>query len=125
MNTSLIISESEFQGLINLRSDAVSTHLQQLAGEICIGVDDSVNIVSTLSEKRLASWDGHTLTLEPFLKLIIDEACNAIELYSPEKDSYALECPNMHLLFTRYEWAENVWRIAPYKDKSSLILSVD
>jgi hypothetical protein len=82
-------------------------------------------VVSALEEKHLARFDGQTLTLEPLLKLIVSEACNAISYYEPVKSSCVLECPNMHLLFTQYEWNENMWKIAPYQDKKSLLLSLD
>jgi len=125
MNTALILSEDELYGLAILQADGVSETFMQLIGEICLSENDPAGITATLQEKHLAHWDGHSLTLEPLLKLILDEARSAVSLYKPEKDSYALECPDMHLLFTRYEWAKNMWRITPYKDKKTLITSMD
>jgi len=125
LNTALILTDVELQNLIGLQGNSISTHIKQLVDEICCKDSDAVDIASSLQEKRLAQWDGHTLTLEPLLKLIIDEACNAVSLYNPAQDSYALECPDMHLLFTRYAWAEDTWRIAPYKDVSALYASME
>ena len=125
MNTALILSDKELHGLINLRGDDVSVYINNIIPEICADADVSFNLISMLQEKRLARWDGHSLILVPLLKLILDEACGATSMYEPEPGAFALECPNMHLLFTRYEWAEGVWRIAPFKDKSSLLLSLN
>ena len=125
MNTALILTDDEFHNLIDLQGDNISTHTKQLVNEMRYKDGDAVDIASSLQEKRLAQWDGETLTLEPLLKLIIDEACKAVSLYHPAQGSYALECPNMHLLFTRYAWAKDTWRIAPYKDAAALFSSME
>jgi hypothetical protein len=124
MNTSLILSDNELHGLIVLQGDNTSVPLQSLIQEICPNTCETDDVISALQEKHLARFDGQTLTLEPLLKLVVSEACAAVSFYEPTQDFYALECPNMHLLFSRYEWAENVWRITPYKDKKSLLLSL-
>jgi len=124
LNTALILSGNEIKELITLCENDVSMQLRHFVNKTCDEVSSPTDIASALQKKRLARWDGHTLTLEPFLKLIIDEACAATSLYEPTQDSFALECPNMHLHFTRYEWAENKWRIAPFKDRSQLFLSL-
>jgi hypothetical protein len=125
MNTSLILSENELHGLIKLQGDNISASLQKLIQEICLNTCDTDDVISTLGEKRLARLDGQSLVLEPLLKLIISEACAATAYYKPSQGLFALECPDMHLLFTRYEWAKNMWRIAPYQDKKRLLLSLD
>ena len=125
MTTSLILSDNELYGLITLRGDTTSASLQQLIQRICPSTCNTVDVISTLREKRLARVDGQAMTLEPLLKLIVAEACEAISFYEPEQGVYALECPNMHLLFTRYEWIKSMWRITPYKDKKSLLLSTN
>jgi len=120
LTTSLILSSDELHGIVEFQGENISEHLCSLIKEICPDDLGNVNIVSSLQEKQLAGWDGQTLTLEPFLKLIINEACNALSLFKPTDDTYALECPDMYLLFSRYKWAENMWKIAPFKDKISL-----
>jgi len=124
MNTSLILSSSELSGLAELLGNKASEHFNSILIEICTENYNATDVISNLLEKRLACYEDDTLILEPFLKLIINEAYNAKSLYNPINDSYALICPNMHLLFSRYEWAENFWRIEPYKDKISLISSL-
>ena len=125
MNTALILSGKELYELIKLRGDGASVQLQNFIKEICFCAEESVDLVLSLQEKRLARWDGTTLTLEPFLKLLIDEACETTSVYEPVEGAYALECVNMHLLLTRYEWADDIWRIAPHKDKASLLSSLE
>ena len=125
MKTSLILSDNELYGLITLRGEGTSASLQHVIQKICPNTCDTVDVVSSLREKRLARLDGQTLTLEPLLNLIVSQACDAISFYEPVQGSYALECPNMQLLFTQYEWNESMWRIEPYKDKKSLLLSLN
>jgi len=124
LNTALILTSNELYGLIVIQKRDISVHMQKLIQEICEKSNDSVEIIATLQEKHLARWDGHTLLVEPLLTLMIEEACNATLLYEPAQDAYALECPNMHLLFTRYQWATDMWRISPCKDKSTLLSSL-
>jgi len=125
MNTSVILSDNEFNGLIELQGVNASAPLQRLIQKICLNACDTTDAISTLGDKRLARLDGQTLILEPLLKLIISEACDAISIYEPAQGLYALECPNMHLLFSKYEWADGMWKIAPYQDKKSLVLSLN
>jgi len=125
LNTALIISNNELHGLSTLHEGSISEHFLFLINKFHEKADECFNLISILQEKRMARYDGHSLILEPFLKLIITEACAAKSLYEPSQNSYALECPNMHLLFTRYERAENMWRITPYKDNQSLLSSYE
>ena len=98
--------------------------MQKLIKGVCEKRNDSVEVVTTLQEKHLARWDGHTLLAEPLLTLMIEEACNLTLLYEPVYDAYALGCPNMHLLITRYQRATDLLRITPCKDKSTLLSSL-
>jgi len=125
LNTALILTDDELHKLIALQGNNISAYTKQLVNDMHYKDSDTVDIASSLQEKRLALWDGETIALEPLLKLIIDEACKAVSLYHPTQDSYALECPNMHLLFTRYAWIKDTWRIAPYKDAAALFSSME
>jgi hypothetical protein len=124
LNTALILTSDELHGLISLQEGDASVHLHKLIQKIYDKGNGSNDIVATLQEKRLVSWDGHTLSMKPLLRLIINEASTAASFYKPIKDAYALECPNMHLLFTKYQWALDMWRISPFKDKSALLSSL-
>jgi len=123
MNTALVISGEEWYGLIALKGRAVPEALQQLIGEMRIDTSNKADIVSTLQEKRLARQVGDVLTMEPLLNLVIEEAISAHSFHKAAPDSFALACPNMSILFTRYEWAAGMWRIAPFKDMHALLSS--
>jgi len=125
MNTALVLSGAEFSGLIASKGCVVTEPLQQLLGEMCVSTSDNTDIVSTLQEKRLAQWDGNVLNVEPLLDLIIEEAAAARSFHEVAPGTYTVECPNMCLLITQYEWAAGMWKIAPFKDINELQSSLD
>ena len=130
MNTALVLSGGEFSGLIASKGCDVSEPMQQLLGVMCGNNCDNTcgntcDIVSTLQEKHLAQWDGCEVKVEPLLDLIAEEAAAAYSFEEVAPGIYAVECPNMCLLVTRYEWAEGMWRIAPFQDMPALLASLD
>jgi len=124
MNTALILSEDELYGLVASKSCDIPAPLLRLFDEMGVNLNKNRDIVSTLQEKRLAQWDGNSLKIEPLLNLIIDEAMAAQSIHTAKADVYAVECPSMCLLISRYEWAAGTWRIAPFQDMHALLSSL-
>ena len=125
MNTALVLSGEELSGLITSKGYDVSGPMRELLDIICIKTSDNYNIALTLQEKRLAQSDGDSITVEPLLKLIIEEVVAARSFHEVSPDSFAVECPNMYLHITRYEWAAGMWRVASFQDMPALLASLN
>jgi len=124
MNTALVLSGAEFAGLIASKGYNVPEPMRQLIDEMCGVSGINEDIASTLQEKRLAQCDGDELKVEPLLDLIMKEAAAATSANKTATGAYAVECPDMCLLISKYEWAAGMWRIAPFKDMPELLSSM-
>jgi len=125
MNASLVLSGDELLGLVALKGRAVAEPFQQILEEMRANASGSIDILSALQDRRLAQMDGNALKIEPLLNLIVEEAVAARSAKKEAPGSYSVECPNMCLLVTRYEWAEGMWRITPFKDILALESSLE
>jgi len=124
MNTALILTGAEFAGLIASKGYDAPEPMRQLVDEMCAASGENDDIASSLQEKRLAQCESDELKVEPLLDLIIKEAAAAMSANKTATGAYAVECPNMCLLVSRYEWAEGMWRIAPFQDMPELLSSM-
>jgi len=120
MNTSLILSGEEWASIVKLNAGNTAEPLLQLLKNMNACDENIDKIQISLQEKQLAKLEGNLLRLSPLLHLIVTEAKIATSICEPSSGCYVLECPALFLLFTRYEWAQEMWRISAFQDMDSL-----
>jgi hypothetical protein len=127
MNTALILTKSELCKLLEPAGKVLSAPLAALLEAIgCQNCDhDKDQIQLSLQKKGLVTLDGQALKLAPILNLIVSQALEAIAFKEIFPGTYILECPKMLLLFSKYERAVETWRISPFQDMASLMLSFE